>query len=118
MKILVPVKRVIDYNVKVRVKADQTGVELANVKMAKATNQSHAIQLPGLLLEAADQQHVAIKLGQLIVANISLWRAFSCAGSCFFLCRRGHILRLQYLVGTWPKNGARRLDLQDPKLSS
>ena len=34
MKILVPVKRVIDYNVKVRVKADQSGVELANVKMA------------------------------------------------------------------------------------
>ena len=34
MKILVPVKRVIDYNVKVRVKPDQSGVELANVKMA------------------------------------------------------------------------------------
>ena len=34
MKILVPVKRVVDYNVKVRVKADQSGVELANIKMA------------------------------------------------------------------------------------
>ncbi len=35
MKILkIPVKRVIDYNVKVRVKPDQSGVELANVKMA------------------------------------------------------------------------------------
>jgi len=34
MKILVAVKRVIDYNVKARVKADQTGVDLANVKMA------------------------------------------------------------------------------------
>ena len=34
MKILVPVKRVVDYNVKVRVKADQTGVYLANVKMS------------------------------------------------------------------------------------
>ena len=34
MKILVPVKRVIDYNVKVRVKADQSGVDLANVKMS------------------------------------------------------------------------------------
>ena len=34
MKVLVPVKRVIDSNVKVRVKADQTGVDLANVKMA------------------------------------------------------------------------------------
>ncbi len=34
MKILVPVKRVVDFNVKVRVKADQTGVDLANVKMS------------------------------------------------------------------------------------
>lgn len=34
MKILVPVKRVVDYNVKVRVKADGTGVDSANVKMA------------------------------------------------------------------------------------
>ncbi len=34
MKILVPVKRVVDYNVKVRVKEDSTGVDLANVKMS------------------------------------------------------------------------------------
>ncbi len=34
MKVLVPVKRVVDYNVKIRVKSDQTGVELANVKMS------------------------------------------------------------------------------------
>ncbi|RWR50247.1 electron transfer flavoprotein subunit beta/FixA family protein, partial [Sinirhodobacter ferrireducens] len=34
MKVLVPVKRVIDYNVKVRVRPDGTGVDLANVKMS------------------------------------------------------------------------------------
>ncbi|MFL6800052.1 MAG: electron transfer flavoprotein subunit beta/FixA family protein [Xanthobacteraceae bacterium] len=34
MKILVPVKRVVDYNVKIRVRSDGTGVELANVKMS------------------------------------------------------------------------------------
>ena len=34
MKVLVPVKRVVDYNVKVRVKSDQTGVDVANVKMS------------------------------------------------------------------------------------
>src|SRR5947199_9859926 len=34
MKALVAVKRVVDYNVKIRVKADKTGVELANVKMS------------------------------------------------------------------------------------
>ena len=34
MKVLVPIKRVVDYNVKIRVKADHTGVDLANVKMS------------------------------------------------------------------------------------
>ncbi|AMV47544.1 hypothetical protein ATN79_43505 [Paraburkholderia caribensis] len=34
MKVLVPVKRVVDYNVKVRVKSDNTGVDVANVKMS------------------------------------------------------------------------------------
>src|SRR5258705_3360752 len=34
MKILVPVKRVVDYNVKVRVKSDNSGVDIANVKMS------------------------------------------------------------------------------------
>jgi len=34
MKVLVPVKRVVDHNVKVRVKSDQTGVDIANVKMS------------------------------------------------------------------------------------
>ena len=34
MKIVVPVKRVVDYNVKIRVKSDGSGVELANVKMS------------------------------------------------------------------------------------
>jgi len=34
MKVLVPVKRVVDYNVKVRVKSDGSGVDIANVKMS------------------------------------------------------------------------------------
>ena len=34
MKILVPVKRVVDYNIKIRIKADGSGVEFANVKMS------------------------------------------------------------------------------------
>ncbi|MEL7049636.1 MAG: electron transfer flavoprotein subunit beta/FixA family protein, partial [Pseudomonadota bacterium] len=34
MKVLVPVKRVVDYNVKIRVKSDGSGIELANVKMS------------------------------------------------------------------------------------
>ncbi len=43
MKVLVPVKRVIDYNVKARVKSDQSGVDLANVKMSM--NPSDAISV-------------------------------------------------------------------------
>ena len=34
MKVLVPVKRVVDYNVKVKAKSDETGVDLANAKMS------------------------------------------------------------------------------------
>ncbi len=34
MKIIVPIKRVVDFNVKIRIKADQSGIELANVKMS------------------------------------------------------------------------------------
>jgi len=34
MRVLVPVKRIVDYNVKVRVKSDQTGVDIAKVKMS------------------------------------------------------------------------------------
>ena len=34
MKVLVPVKRVVDYNVKIRVKPDKSGVDLSNVKMS------------------------------------------------------------------------------------
>jgi len=35
MKVLVPIKRVVDYNVKIRVKADRTGVEAANVNIPR-----------------------------------------------------------------------------------
>ena len=52
MKILVPVKRVVDYNVKVRVKADGTGVELANVKMSMNPFDEIAIEEAVRLREA------------------------------------------------------------------
>jgi len=52
MKILVPVKRVIDYNVKVRVKADGTGVDLANVKMSMNPFDEIAIEEAVRLKEA------------------------------------------------------------------
>ncbi|MRR50822.1 MAG: electron transfer flavoprotein subunit beta/FixA family protein [Rhodocyclaceae bacterium] len=52
MKVLVPVKRVIDYNVKVRVKADGTGVDLANVKMSMNPFDEIAIEEAVRLREA------------------------------------------------------------------
>ena len=58
MKILVPVKRVIDYNVKVRVKADQSGVELANVKMAMNPFDEIAVEEAVRLKEAGKAAEV------------------------------------------------------------
>ena len=52
VKILVPVKRVVDYNVKVRVKADGTGVDLANVKMSMNPFDEIAIEEAVRLKEA------------------------------------------------------------------
>lgn len=64
MKILVPVKRVLDYNVKVRVKSDESGVDLANVKMSMnpfdeiSVEQAVRMQEAGLASET-----VAVSIG-------------------------------------------------------
>ena len=64
MKILVPVKRVIDYNVKVRVKADQSGAEVANVKMAMNPFDEIAVEQALRLREAGTATEVvAVSIG-------------------------------------------------------
>lgn len=64
MKILVPVKRVIDYNVKVRVKSDNSGVELANVKMSMNPFDEIAVEEAIRLKEAGSADEiVAISIG-------------------------------------------------------
>ena len=64
MKVLVPVKRVIDYNVKVRVKADQSGVDLANVKMSMNPFDEIAVEEAVRLKEAGTATEVvAISMG-------------------------------------------------------
>jgi electron transfer flavoprotein beta subunit len=64
MKILVPVKRVVDYNVKVRVKADGTGVETANVKMSMNPFDEIACEEAVRLKEAgAATEIVAVSIG-------------------------------------------------------
>ena len=64
MKVLVPVKRVIDYNVKVRVKADQSGVDLANVKMSMNPFDEIAVEEAVRLKEKGKvSEIVAISIG-------------------------------------------------------
>ena len=64
MKILVPVKRVIDFNVKVRVKSDGTGVELANVKMSLNPFDEIAIEEAVRLKEAGKATEIiAVTIG-------------------------------------------------------
>ena len=60
MKILVPVKRVVDYNVKVRVRADGSGVELANVKMSMNPFDEIAVEEALRLKEAGKATEVVI----------------------------------------------------------
>ena len=60
MKVLVPVKRVIDYNVKIRVKADQTGVETANVKMSMNPFDEISVEEAIRLKEAGKAEEVII----------------------------------------------------------
>ncbi len=64
MKVLVPVKRVIDYNVKVRVKADNSGVDLANVKMSMNPFDEIAVEEAIRLKEkGAASEIVAVSIG-------------------------------------------------------
>jgi electron transfer flavoprotein beta subunit len=64
MKVLVPVKRVIDYNVKVRVKSDQSGVDLANVKMSMNPFDEIAVEEAVRLKEKGKvKEIVAVSIG-------------------------------------------------------
>ena len=64
MKVLVPVKRVLDYNVKPRVKADGTGVDLANVKMSMNPFDEIAVEEAIRLKEkGAVSEIVAVSIG-------------------------------------------------------
>ncbi|MEM8586507.1 MAG: electron transfer flavoprotein subunit beta/FixA family protein [Pseudomonadota bacterium] len=64
MKVLVPVKRVVDYNVKVRVKADGSGVDLTNVKMSMNPFDEIAVEEAIRLKEAGTvEEIVAVSIG-------------------------------------------------------
>ena len=64
MKVLVPVKRVLDYNVKARVKADQSGVDLSNVKMSMNPFDEIAVEEAVRLQEAGTAtETIAVSIG-------------------------------------------------------
>ena len=64
MKVLVAVKRVVDYNVKIRVKSDQTGVETANVKMSMNPFDEIAVEQAVRMKEAGTAEEViAVSMG-------------------------------------------------------
>ena len=57
MKIIVAVKRVVDYNVKIRVKSDNTGIETANIKMSMNPFDEIAVE-EGVRLRAVSYTHL------------------------------------------------------------
>ena len=74
MKVLVPVKRVIDYNVKARVKADQTGVDLANVKMSMNPFDEIAVE-EAVRLKDGKEHHAAGTATEIVVVSIGVTQA-------------------------------------------
>ena len=64
MKVIVPIKRVVDYNVKIRVKSDQSGVELDNVKMSMNPFDEIAVEEAIRLKEAGTvSEIIALSIG-------------------------------------------------------
>ena len=60
MKVLVPIKRVVDYNVKIRVKSDNSGVELSNVKMSMNPFDEIAVEEAIKLKEAGTVSEIIV----------------------------------------------------------
>ena len=77
MKILVPVKRVVDYNVNIRVKADGTGVDLANVKMSMNPFDEIAVEEAVRLKEAGVASEVVVMSAGLSAAQETLRTAMA-----------------------------------------
>ena len=74
MKVLVPVKRVIDSNVKARVKADQSGVDLANVKMSMNPFDEIAVE-EAVRLKEGKEHHAAGTASEIVVVSIGAAQA-------------------------------------------
>ena len=80
MKILVPVKRVVDYNVKVRVKKDETDVELDNVKMSMNPFDEIAVEEALRLKEkGVASEIIAVSIGLTAVSYTHLTLPTKCS---------------------------------------
>jgi electron transfer flavoprotein beta subunit len=77
MKIIVPVKRVVDFNVKVRVKADQSGVELANVKMSMNPFDEIAVEEALKIKEAGKATEVIVVSAGVVACQETLRTALA-----------------------------------------
>jgi electron transfer flavoprotein beta subunit len=92
MKVLVPVKRVVDYNVKIRVKADGTGVELANVKMSMNPFDEIAVEEAIRLKEAG-------KVTEIVVISIGPQQASETIRSALAMgADRGILVKVEGIV--------------------
>ncbi|MBK3778454.1 electron transfer flavoprotein subunit beta/FixA family protein, partial [Azospirillum brasilense] len=85
MKILVPVKRVVDYNVKIRVKADGSGVETANVKMSMNPFDEIAVEEAVRLKEAGKATEVIVVTVGPTAAQETLRTALAMGADCGIL---------------------------------
>jgi electron transfer flavoprotein beta subunit len=92
MKILVPVKRVVDYNVKIRIKSDGSGVELANVKMSMNPFDEIAVEEALRIKEAG-------KASEVIVVSIGLAQAAETLRTALAMgADRGVLIKTEGLV--------------------
>ena len=66
MKVLVPVKRVLDYNVKARVKSDHSGVDLANVKMSMNPFDEISVEQAVRLQEAGTATETIVEISKIM----------------------------------------------------
>ena len=88
MKVLVPVKRVVDYNVKVRVKSDGSGVDLANVKMSMNPFDEIAVEEAIRMKEAGTASEIVVVPAEGAAAPAAALAAEPWYLLIVYLCRR------------------------------
>ena len=104
MKVLVPVKRVIDYNVKVRVKGDGSGVDLANVKMSMNPFDEIACEAAIRMKESgAVEEVIAVSIGvKQAQETLRTALAMGCDRAILIVATDDNFMDLDVVVGYSP----------------